>query len=179
MHWLLAPRKKSLPILIAVAIASMALVIYCYPPCPQWQQVAAEWSTPPSTTRAMTVRMGSLYVGVGSPSRYGAEIYRLEDGLLRKFGVVDAERVATLNSDATGNLYVGAGTSHRSGAALFGRYDASNVWTTLKIFPAHSMVYSSVWHNGKLYLGLMYDDEAGTAEVWCFDGDTFVKIGGG
>lgn len=177
----------------ALALACVMAAAACTPDAPSpappiWRQIPAEWSSHPRMVRAIVEWNGSVLIGTERSEYHGGEIYRVENGALKKRAGFSAQRVQSLTIGPDNALYVGVGTN-QSTSAMAGRYLTDTLvgdyfggsaphWEKLKDFTGHSFVYAQAWFQGKLHVGLMKSFDAGNAEVWRFDDPAWTKIGG-
>lgn len=129
-----------------------------------------------------------LYLALGGTSAGAAEVWSWDGAVWTKEGGdgvntswnTSYEYVLSLLA-ANGKLYAGLGYS--SGDAEVWAYDGT-AWTLIGgdavagswAATGWEGVYALAWHGGLLYAGL--GASAGDAEVWSYDGLTWVKVGG-
>ncbi len=150
---------------------------------PSWQHLQGTWPVTTNQVRAMTSGNGELFIGLAGTVPGSAEVWKLADSAWVRQSRFTALKVLALQTDAAGNLYVGIGTPHSAevpgrGDAAVWRIDIAGKKSRLRSFPNRDMIYSLVWHEGKLHAGTMTEDRPGTAEIWRFDDPGWTRIAG-
>jgi len=150
---------------------------------PHWRSTGDVFPDGSTQVRSMIVRQGMLYVGVGGNDSECAQIWKLTgSGWVKHLGF-EQKKVAVLQTDDKGRFFVGMGTQHSAegagvGEAEFRAYDASDELIAQRRFEDQDVIYSMVWHNGKLHIGTVTEDIPGSAQIWRFDEPGWTQIAG-
>ena len=182
--------RLNLPEAIAILLATPALyapfLLLFSPPAtaaPQWRCTADMFPDTATQVRAMIIRQGELYVGLGGNLPGNAQVWRMAKSGWVKHLQFEQKKVAVLQTDQHGRLFVGMGTPHSAeqggpGEAEFRLYDASDNLVVRKEFEEKDVIYSMAWYQDKLHVGTMAEDIPGSAEIWRFDEPGWTPIAG-